>query len=393
MPTPRVVRVVKVSLVLLSLVLGLLIFAFVLEVYYKRKFEAEANTIPMLAKVERIYGPSDGRHIHPVYLFFYPYDQAKRRAINNPSVTIDVDGFRGPGPSQAGSKKLAFITGGSGAFGYGSTSDATTISGFLNQLQSEYFFVNAAVSSWVTTQELERVAFQLLDLKPALIVSLNGFNDILSATDYRRRGKQHAIGIPEFFDTLYGLVGDIESSECKKLRSPWYRRWYPNLSLRFLGDPGEEELKPYAEVLTPAFSKQIAQKYAMNLNLMHAMTASIGARYIGAIQPIAPGMDPELEVFMRSTTDEMAAQKYNFEFHNFRDVMTRVLPKVPLPVSESGEEKDAIFVDAVHLTDAGAKIVAEQLLLIIRAQPDAPPVNPPAPGQVPTPVPAPAPSN
>ena len=53
----------------------------------------------------------------------------------------------------------------------------TTITGYLNQLQTEYFFINAGVPSWNSTQELFRVAFQIMDYNPALVIAYDGAND------------------------------------------------------------------------------------------------------------------------------------------------------------------------------------------------------------------------
>ena len=45
------------------------------------------------------------QHIHPVYLFYYPFDIIERRKINNEFVSITDDGFRGWGPDKKGDKK------------------------------------------------------------------------------------------------------------------------------------------------------------------------------------------------------------------------------------------------------------------------------------------------
>jgi len=98
---------------------------------------------PKFDQLDRAYQPCDTFQLHPQYLFFFPLDLHERVALSNETCSIDAAGFRGPGPAQAGGRRLAFLLGGSAAFGSLASSDATTITGYLNRLQDEYFFVNA----------------------------------------------------------------------------------------------------------------------------------------------------------------------------------------------------------------------------------------------------------
>lgn len=105
------------------------------------------------------YNAFTRQYIHPYYYFFFPRDPKVIHSINNSVVSIDKNGFRGGGPELASDKKrrLAFVLGGSVAFGHGCSSDQNTISGYLNKIQSKYHFVNAGVPSWNSTQEFYRL--------------------------------------------------------------------------------------------------------------------------------------------------------------------------------------------------------------------------------------------
>ena len=130
-----------------------------------------------LGRLERGYKPFIVHHLHPLYLFFFPLEPADRLAIGNAVCRIDADGFREPGPRHAAGRKLAFLLGRSSAFGHFASSDATTITSYLNGMQEKYFFVNAGAPAWNSTQELFRLAYQILDYQPALVITYDGAND------------------------------------------------------------------------------------------------------------------------------------------------------------------------------------------------------------------------
>jgi hypothetical protein len=158
------------------------------------------------------YEPFSVQHLHPFYFFSLPSDPRELARINNSVVSVTPEGFRGPGPERKGNRKLAFVLGGSAAFGWDASSDQTTISGHLNQIQNEYHFVNAGVPSWNSTQEFYRVSMQLLHYMPELIVVFNGFNDATVNQDYRKDGVPAPPGAPESYKELARRVDDIRRS-------------------------------------------------------------------------------------------------------------------------------------------------------------------------------------
>ena len=89
------------------------------------------------------YAPFYVQHLHPLYFFYFPLDPMQRNAMNNEIVSITADGFRGPGPSPE--KPLAILLGASAVFGDKASSDQTTITAYLNRMQSDFHFVAAGV--------------------------------------------------------------------------------------------------------------------------------------------------------------------------------------------------------------------------------------------------------
>lgn len=150
------------------------------------------------------------QHLHPKYFFFFPLDPDERTALNNEVVTLTADGFRGKGVFEE--KPLAVLLGGSAAFGVFASTDQTTITGYLNQLQTSYHFVNAGVPSWNSTQELHRLADQIAPLRPKLVVSYSFSNDIVIALRYAEKSPVYPAGTPENFDSLSSAVDNIRGS-------------------------------------------------------------------------------------------------------------------------------------------------------------------------------------
>ena len=62
---------------------------------------------PRYREIEAAYQPFAVQHLHPNYLFWFPLDAAQRQALNNPVCSLSAEGFRGPGPSERGTRKLA----------------------------------------------------------------------------------------------------------------------------------------------------------------------------------------------------------------------------------------------------------------------------------------------
>ena len=349
-----VIWIVWPAIALIAGILGLEIF---LQVLTTRRESVQAAAVTPL---EQAYYPFSIQHLHPHYLFFFPLDPAKRVAIGNAVCSIDRDGFREPGLAHAGGRKLAVLLGGSAAFGYLSSSNATTITSYLNRLQTEYFFVNAAVPSWNSTQELFRLSLQIAPLKPALVITYDGANDAsLAGMESGHAVSPYPAGTPESFDKLDALVGDVRVEQ--KLWSPF--RLFPQLMHR-LEKYGYAGTPPGPEVGTEAAARQ----YLSNQTQMAALAAGMGARFINVIQPIgylhqrgkqsADG-DGDLETpFYR-----LVRAAPPTEFYDFSSVFDDLLSAT----DSSGRrvELDALFMDDVHLTDRGNEIVAQRLWQLI----------------------------
>jgi len=271
----------------------------------------------------------------------------------------------------AGPRQLAFILGGSSAFGYLCSSDETTISAFLNRAQDKYFFVNAAVPYWNTTQELVRLAVQLLDYKPALILTYDGSNDLQVALDYAERPDpwNYSAGTPGGFWELYQVAGKWREPATWRSRLkgmlPMTWDWLEERSSKGKEKPGDT---------SGDIERAAAARYLLNLGRINRLAVAHGARHVGIFQPvrdlhehlpshIRPNRQSPVKVFREA----VFAQKGDLPLHDFSVVFDRHFAEVPCySKSEKRDLSDEdVFVDFVHLGDKGNEMVATDILPLL----------------------------
>ena len=339
--------------------------------------QARTHSNTRFDRLDRAYDPSGVQHLHPQYLFFFPLDPRERIAISNEICSIDADGFRSPGPAYAGGRQLAFLLGGSAAFGFYASSDTTTIAGYLNRVQDQYFFVSAGVPSWNSTQEMFRLAFQILEYHPALVMTYDGANDAAILDGYSETGRSYPVGTPEYFDTLSALVDDRGLGDLGRDGRRLLEDLFPELAGRIDARFGRVQVVGGASTLPrlPEITLQAgAARYVSNLARMRDMTTAAGARFIAVFQPVArlhrhfeskrPFEEDDDAVINRFHAAVMAKYARDFEFHDLGNVFDEYFATVPVKDLDITDE--TVFVDEVHLYDPGNEIVARHLAGLLR---------------------------
>jgi hypothetical protein len=336
---------------------------FLREKYYK------------LATTDNPYAAFHVQHLHPTYLFFFPLDPEKRRAIGNQVVSLSKDGFRGSEP--AAGKPLAFLLGGSAAFGDGASSNETTITGHLNKLQSSVHFVNAGVPSWNSTQELHRFADQIVPMNPTLVLSYSFSNDIVVALDYARKRAAYPSGAPESFDLLTRLVDDIRASAGRGGARRILAEMFPRtsaLASRLFGRKRQEAPPPAAtkEELVSAV-ETAADRFALNQMVMRAIADGRKIRFVTVIQPMLRthknvsasdrNADQDIWLFEHAVRRVMSTDYCKEHCVDYSNLFDADFGEVPvLRQKETRDPKTLIFIDPVHLFDSGNEYVARRLL-------------------------------
>ncbi len=130
------------------------------------------------------------------------------------TMNINSDGFRGDEIDHNTDTYRIFFTGGSTAFGFGSTSDKTTIPGFLQEYfdnEFEYLnveIINAGINGAKSYGEILLIKEKLIEYDPDLIISYTGVND---SGGYAR-------------EIIFDKAKDDSSQNLFKFASyPWYR--------------------------------------------------------------------------------------------------------------------------------------------------------------------------
>ena len=357
-------RILAIALIMVWVVCGTLAIAVLSEfgLQARASILRAGDTSPR-TRLVKAYDPFITEHLHPFYLFGAPVSAAERRSMANAICSLDRHGFREPSLDQHGTRKLAFLLGGSVAFGLFAGANDTTITAHLNRLQSEYFFVNAGMPGFNSTQELIRLTIEAADFSPALVVSLSGWNDAALAGESWWVDDHLPAATPGSFPTL-----DEWARQSRVARDFSYARLFPQLSDRTGRLWARLRGKP---PLPPATDQQLrdsALRYRQNLDRMHQVSGAIGARFIGVFQPLMslhqrrlPDEPPDQDM-VRFHRYAVSGAGSRSEFHDLGNVFDSHFDHV---AANEDPDAPAVFFDEGHLHDQGNEIVARHLAELI----------------------------
>jgi lysophospholipase L1-like esterase len=233
--------------------------------------------------------------------------------------------------------KIVIFTGGSAAFGAYSDDDETTITAYLNLFLSKagrrVKVYNFAMGSYTSDDELASLVMYASDTHPDLLIVMDGYNDSLrGALEPYTKG----VGIPYAYDTIR-----------KAYQVPFQSVFLD---------------KKYEVGSAEAFDA-ITQRYERNLKRMKLFMEITGGQVIFATQPLkhynnnTVNCQQDKEDFLdlvihqypqliRTSQDAAGSEGYlnlSNAFSTFTDACS-------------------FFIDRIHMSSAGQKIVARQLL-------------------------------
>lgn len=298
---------------------------------------------------------------HPIYGWFWQPDEAGGLAQSNGAVTIDQDGFRATdGEVQravAAGRPLAFLLGGSAAFGYRSSRDSTTITGYLIDLQDAFHFVNAGVPGWDAEQELLRLKHQIVPLSPGLVISYTLFNDIERTIE----------GLEEADGTLQSFAFWLVPKTSHLVFSFLHERW-PALGVW-------DKPTPTQAMLEAAIDSQV-DRFIRNQEGMLDLARRHGFRFVTVIQPMTMTHDnvtikgPHPDLYRRAVRRALGSAYCAKNCLDYSAMFDRSFDQIPVffedyvgpALERSVDLKTVIFADQCHLLDAGNEIVARRLM-------------------------------
>jgi lysophospholipase L1-like esterase len=289
--------------------------------------------------LSRDYEAVNRTYLHPIYFFFFPLNLQERKSLSNQRITITSNGFRGREPTYT--KPLAVLLGGSVAFGHLSSSDETTITGYLNRIQDDFEFVNAAVPSWNSTQELHRLADQIIHLKPALVISFGLYNDVHIAAKYPHLPP----GSPENFERFKTIVD-------RNLFAALLESLFPrSAKLLGIGHPAPPTRAEISAALDAA-----NKKFLENEQAMQALSKGLKFRFVTVIPPIrsaGSSSNRRVQAYESVVQQALASEYCEENCLDYSNVFDQEFKSVTAV--------NRFFYDTVHFTDQGNEFIARRL--------------------------------
>ena len=201
--------------------------------------------------------------------------------------------------------------------------------------------VNIAQSGYTSLQELLVLLRDGLAVKPDVVISYSGYNDITPG-------------------------GDIE----KGMHYPYTGRnlyiAFKNLLENYKGG------KPFGEVYYGELEDSRFERYITNMRIMHAMCAEFDCKFYGLLQPTLVSIPAELlqsSFAKRAVKDPLLAvlsERWEDFYNKFLDNSSAYSYLYDFTHILNGH--DEVFDDPCHINEDGNKIIAENVFKLLTEQ-------------------------
>lgn len=246
-----------------------------------------------------------------------------------------------------------FVVGGSAAQGLGASGKDTTwhaiLEGKLREALNykDIYVFNAAMGSFVTTQERIGYDVAVAPRNPDLTLILNGFNDLYLPVIFGTRpGDPYQTGL-----RYYQILNPSTGSWLEE-RSYLFHYFYYRLVYKKLTDNTNQTLSDTATAAT--LSEGIGNVYNENVQYL----INRGAKD----SPVLVFLQPWRDLARVANSHRPRSRHYGFyqnTSNRFRDRFKKETRFVDISSSLSSAEGEMCFVDYVHFNDTGHKIVAD----------------------------------
>ena len=277
-------------------------------------------------------------------------------------------GFRGPELEAASPSSLRVVLlGGSTTFGTGLDEDSQTIAAHLETQLGKAQVVNAGVIGYQSGQELAQYVKDLVNLRPDIVVALNGWNDfsqILHTLGNNQVLPPHLMGFNWFLNMERALVdySAIRFGSVLRRLVLFFPLLFPRLSsvvtrltrfaARAMGQPEDRSLEAFHRWVAKFdesgpqadYFRSVVENYTNNIALLKDIAGSRSARFLCVIQHA-------------STTDPAAGLYRAFARASMEGLVARGVPVMNL-CEEFARPGDDLFIDAIHLDERGSREVA-----------------------------------
>jgi hypothetical protein len=347
----RVGLAAKFLLVVTSLFAALCILETVLSLRYDRAIESQKdNHVPFYPwSLHTRDGEKIGTRHGYLKLTLDPYVGYRNLpGQETPYFTINRDGFRGREvPREKGEKKRIIVLGGSTAFGTGLENDGQTFAAHLERILEGAEVINAAVIGHHSKQELIYILSELIEWRPDLIIAIDGWNDW------------------EFNSEDSGLFIHQQEAMLKISTALTTAHW-------------TDRVKRLPQILFPATSRYVFERFwpggAKDLEEKDPMEVREDyAQNVIRMDRVARAFGSAFLCVMQVDQSDNAVNMHKQEGNGYGDFCDHAAGRF----SESGVEwmdmngmrnrfADAMFMDRVHLTSEGYRIMARAVAVRIR---------------------------
>lgn len=293
--------------------------------------------------------------MHPFAVYINLPGQQKR------FFTTDEQGFRGPRRARDPAKsKTIVVVGGSAAFGTGLESDAETFPARLEAGLHDVGVINAAAIGHLSGQELAYLVAELVDLKPDLVIAVDGFNDLIDQQGGERR-TIHTAGVNNAFflmeRRLHRLYRQESGGLLRRILAAFPLVFTNTARLLWLGGEAIDRApSPDSHrkggVAIDRKPETLARLYAANVVKMSKVAAAFGARFLCVIQP-------DQQSFLRGRSGDKLSRSYQL----FRSEARRWLQASGVEHIDLNESPGAfefhMFMDRVHPDARGQQVLAD----------------------------------
>ncbi|MBN2383342.1 SGNH/GDSL hydrolase family protein [bacterium] len=280
------------------------------------------------------------------------------------SYTIDPDGFRQTYSGESVSDRLAFVMGGSAAFGQGLFADNDTFASQLGHLNPDYRFINAGTVGYLSGQELAQMIHVLDRFKPSLYIVFDGWNDVFIPFSYVRKWpvKEGPIGFNDVFLLIEQRLVDALKEKRKaqgSKNSDWTLPVTTKTSYREAG-----------------YYQEVRSTYIANISRMNAFAKARQADFLLVIQPELT--NKKILSPIEQSSLEQWNKIYNYLDKGFPEKYKKLIEVTRAFCQENDiayldlnqeatfcEDPETLFYDVVHPNEAGHKKIAELINTVL----------------------------
>ena len=299
------------------------------------------------------------------HLLDWEYSGIRQYASNQNYDTININshGFRGFDFTEQKSDNTyrIFIVGGSTVFGYGSTSDQTTIPGYLQteftklDINKKVEVINAGVGFATSFEEAYLLKTKLLQYDPDLIIIYDGGNDVYT------RNKE----ITMIYDDQIKDPFKFGTYEFYRTPAVVYKNLVEPLTSKPMSNNFSDDFNSYNYVIN---------NWENNLKKICKLGEENNFKVAIFLQPLLITTEKTLSDDELEMKEWMFATQYNYNMIN-KELLSEFSSRIQLlndhcAISQDltnvfDDRTEPIFYDWIHMTNHGNELISKRIFEII----------------------------